>query len=396
MFKKKFNNINFLVGGKIGRILITPYDLEVCKFLESLSKELEKKIYNKYADLKSLSFWCRKKNLEKLKSNFISEKLKKGKGLIFHITPSNVPTNFVYSLIFGLLTGNSNVIKVPSKKFEQVSIICSLINKILKKKRFKKVKKLINIIRYEKENDEFTKFLSSICDVRIIWGGSKTIKEIRKFPLQDRSSELTFADRYSLCLLDSKKIEKLNEFNLKLLVQRFYNDTYLFDQNACSSPHLILWMGNSSSFSRKRFWKTLSLYLEKKYNLPEKASYDKYNKLCNDVVNLRNFKSQEKFGNLIYTLLLNKLDEDVDKMRGKWGYFYEYKISNLNQIKKIINNKFQTLTYFGVEKKLLQTFVKNNLRGIDRVVPIGQALDISLNWDGIDINNALTRVIDIK
>ena len=232
--------------------------------------------------------------------------------------------------------------------------------------------------------------------MRIIWGGSKTIKAIRKFPLQERSSELTFADRYSLCLLDSKKIEKLNEFDLKLLVKRFYNDTYLFDQNACSSPHLILWMGNSSSFSRQRFWKTLSLYLEEKYNLPEKASYDKYNKLCNDVVNLKNFKSQEKFGNLIYTLLLNKLDEDVDKMRGKWGYFYEYKINNLNQIKKIINNKFQTLTYFGVEKKLLQTFVKNNLRGIDRVVPIGQALDISLNWDGIDINNALTRVIDIK
>ena len=94
--------------------------------------------------------------------------------------------------------------------------------------------------------------------------------------------------------------------------------------------------------------------------------------------------------------MLNKLDEDVDKMRGKWGYFYEYKINNLNQIKKIINNKFQTLTYYGIEKKLLQTFVKNNLRGIDRVVPIGQALDISLNWDGIDINNALTRVIDIK
>lgn len=396
MFEKKFDNINFLVGGKIERSLTSPYDVEVCKFLESLSKELEKKIYNKYADLKSLSFWCRKKNLEKLKSSFISEKLKKGKGLIFHITPSNVPTNFVYSLIFGLLTGNSNIIKVPSKKFDQVSIICNLINKILKIKRFKKVKKLINIIRYEKENDEFTKFLSSICDVRIIWGGSKTIKAIRKFPLQERSSELTFADRYSLCLLDSKKIEKLNEFDLKLLVQRFYNDTYLFDQNACSSPHLILWMGNSSSISRQRFWKTLSLYLEEKYNLPEKASYDKYNKLCNDVVNLKNFKSQEKFGNLIYTLLLNKLDEDIDKMRGKWGYFYEYKINNLNQIKKIINNKFQTLTYFGVEKKLLQTFVKNNLRGIDRVVPIGQALDISLNWDGIDINNALTRVIDIK
>ena len=140
-------------------------------------------------------------------------------------------------------------------------IICKLINKILKIKKFKKVKKLINILRYEKENDEFTKFLSSICDVRIIWGGSNTIKAIRKFPLQERSSELTFADRYSLCLLNSKKIEKLSQFDLKLLVQRFYNDTYLFDQNACSSPHLILWMGNSNSFSRQRFWKTLSRLL---------------------------------------------------------------------------------------------------------------------------------------
>ena len=61
-------------------------------------------------------------------------------GLIFHITPSNVPTNFAYSLIFGLLTGNSNFVKVPTKKFEEITIICEAINKILFKENIKKLK----------------------------------------------------------------------------------------------------------------------------------------------------------------------------------------------------------------------------------------------------------------
>ena len=45
---------------------------------------------------------------------------KLGLGLAFHITPSNIPTNFAYSLIFGLLSGNSNVVKVPSRNFTQI------------------------------------------------------------------------------------------------------------------------------------------------------------------------------------------------------------------------------------------------------------------------------------
>ena len=56
-----------------------------------------------YPDLKALSFWCRSKNILKLKNNFNSEKNRIGLGMIFHVTPANIPTNFAYSLIFGLL-----------------------------------------------------------------------------------------------------------------------------------------------------------------------------------------------------------------------------------------------------------------------------------------------------
>ena len=69
----------------------------------------------------------------------------------------------------------------------------------------------------------------------------------------------------------------------------------------------------------------------------------------------------------------------------------------MNKINFIINNKYQTLTYFGFKKEILKNFVlKNNLKGIDRIVPIGQSLDISLLWDGYDVLNILSRGIDIR
>ena len=97
-----------------------PYCNDVCKFLGDLSKKLDvKKMNQEFPDIKALSFWCRKANIENLKKKYISKETRLGLGIIFHITPSNIPTNFMYSLIFGLLTGNSNIVKVPSKKFKQ-------------------------------------------------------------------------------------------------------------------------------------------------------------------------------------------------------------------------------------------------------------------------------------
>lgn len=396
MFDKMFKNVDFLVGDKIFyNHSLYPYDKTVCEFLNKFSLELSKKKYNKYSDLKALSFWCRKSNIEKLKKNFNYNEIKKGKGLIFHVTPSNVPTNFVYSLIFGLVTGNSNIIKVPSKKFIQIDIICYILKKLTNSKKFNKIKKLITILRFKEKND-LMRYLSKICDVRIIWGGNKSIRTIREFPLQERAHELTFADRYSICLLNADEIKKLKNFDLKALVKNFFNDTYLFDQNACSSPHMILWKGKNTKSARKIFWLELSKLLKKSYIIPEKASIDKFSKFCVDTVKLNNIKFQERYENHIYTFFLGKLEKDIDTLKGKWGYFYEYEIKNFNKLNNIVGKKCQTLTYYGISKKILHSIFKKDIKGIDRVVPVGRALDMSLNWDGFDINNSLTRVIDIK
>ena len=391
--------IKFLVGNKeIKKISLSPYDKEVLDFLVDLSEDLNltKDIKN-YPDIKTFAFFCRNKNLIKLKKNFLvsSRDIRLGLGLIFHITPSNIPTNFAYSLIFGLLTGNSNIVKVPSRDFKQIDIISKSINKILSKK-YKRVKEMIKIVKY-KNNESFTKKISSICDARLIWGGDQSIENIRKYNLHASAIDLTFADRYSLCIIDTKKFLKAKYDNLTRIVERFYNDTYVADQNACSSPHMVLWLGKKSHKAKSKFWEELSKLVEKKYNLTHDAAIEKYTELCKKIINDKNVKSFRTYTNNVYTVVLKNLNGSLDTYRGKWGFFYEYDIKKLEQIKKYINKKFQTLTYFGVEKVDLKDFIiKNKLQGIDRIVPVGQALDIGFYWDGYDINNILTRVVDIR
>ena len=390
--------IEYLVGNKnLKSISRRPYNDLVCNFICELSKILiNHSSCSDYPDIKTLAFWCRKKNIDILKSNFSTNQIRVGLGLVFHITPSNVPTNFAYSLLFGLLTGNSNIIKVPSKKFEQIRIICDCIKKTLRKKKYTKLKENITIVRYS-DCVQFTDKISSLCDARLIWGGDKSINEIRKSQLNPRSRDIAFSDRFSLCVIDAKSIIKLDQYGLDRVVEKFYNDTYLVDQNACSSPHLIVWLGDKDSKVRNIFWNQLYKYVLKKYKLPQIASIDKYTKLCEDLINFQNIKKYKKYTNLLHVVTLKKLDFNINQLRGKWGYFYECNLKNLDYLAKFIDRSCQTLTYIGVKKDILKKFViENNLKGIDRIVPTGQGLSMNFYWDGYDINQTLSRIIDLK
>ena len=306
------NNIKYLVGSKDISLKSTiPYSKILCEFLDFFSNKLN--AYSRikeFPDLKTLAFWCRKKNILKFSKNMEPAEIRLGLGLIFHITPSNIPTNFAYSLIFGLINGNSNIVKVPSKKFEQIDIICEVLKKVLNLNKFKSIKKLISIVSY-KDNDNYTRKISSICNARVVWGGDKSVASIRQFPLMERAIDISFADRYSFCVINLKKFSNLNKYQLKTLVDRFFNDTYLVDQNACSSPHLVVWLGKNDMKIREKFWKTLLDTVKKKYDLTESASLHKYNQLCENILKLKNLKNQINYENYILTNHLTSLDNNV-------------------------------------------------------------------------------------
>ena len=389
-------SIKYLVGNKkISNQPSVPFGTNELKFLDDFSKIIksDKSTKNK-SDILSFSFWCRKKNLAKLSNDIINKNLKVGIGLIFHITPSNVPTNFLFSLILGLITGNSNIIKVPQREFDEINIICNCLNKALRKN--KKIQNRIAVVRYD--DDFFTRKFSSICDGRMIWGGDNTIKNLRKIETKPRNRDINFADRYSFAIINAEQILKLDQNKLLNLTNNFFNDTYKFDQNACTSPHLIAWYGNKNkiSLAKNKFWNSLYKIVKNKYKITNFVANDKLNELYKLSIENDKLGKLTSHENMIYRFQFDKVPLNNDKIRGKWGIFFETEIKSFSKLNNFVNEKYQTLTYFGFSKKVLENlFLKYEFRGIDRIVPVGSSMNLSLIWDGYDLKNILTRNIEI-
>ena len=393
-------NIEYLVGKKAKlNFVLEPFSTQIINFLDDLSKLLDNKFNNKnFPDLKALSFFCRKNNILNLRDKHQNkDSIRFGLGLLFHITPSNIPTNFAYSLIFGLINGNSNVVKVPTKKFDEIKIICKSINHILNKKKHLQIKNMITVVRYNSTDQLLTKNFSAICDARLIWGGDKTITDIKKFETKAKNIDIPFSDRYSISLINSENFLKLPDYKVKNLIKNFYNDTYAVDQNACSSPHIILWKGKFITKAKKFFWNHLSKLVIEKYNSPLISTVDNYSKLVTELIKNKNIHSFKKFNKSLYVITLKKIYPNFFIEKTKWGFFYECNIDNLRNINQVVNRNLQTLTYFGFSRKFIKNFFeKNNFKGIDRIVPFGQALNINLIWDGYDLTKILSREIDIR
>jgi hypothetical protein len=374
-----------------------PFNNQSIDFLNDFSKELKKKkkIY-KFPDLIYLIFWTSYKKIGEAKKKFLSGNIRLGRGLIFHICPSNVPTNFIYSFFFGLLSGNSNIVKVPSKVFPEKNIILSTINKLFKKKKYLDLKNSNFFIQYD-EKIENTQKISSICDGRVIWGGDKTINEVRKIWIPERAIELTFADRYSLSILNLNKLRKTKDHEIKLIAKKFFYDSYMMNQSACNSPHFVFWVGKKNNNLRQKFWKELNYIAEQKFILDESVVLNKYSNLIKNMIDQKNFQNIKLFKNNLYVVNPNKNIKNIENIRGVGGIFFQKNIASMIELKKFITKKCQTVTYFGLNKKQIESFVlKNNLFGIDRVVPIGKALDINLVWDGYDMIDSLSRTITLE
>ena len=374
-----------------------PFNNQSINFLSDFSKELkkEKKIY-KFPDLIYLVFWASYKKIGEAKKKFLSRNIRLGRGLIFHICPSNVPTNFIYSFFFGLLSGNSNIVKVSSKVFPEKNIILSTINKLFKKKKYLGLKNSNFFIQYD-EKIENTQKISSICDGRVIWGGDKTINEVRKIWIPERAIELTFADRYSLSILNLNKFKKIKDHEIKLIAKKFFYDSYMMNQSACNSPHFVFWVGKKNNNLQQKFWKELNYIAEQKFILDESMVLNKYSNLIKNMIDQKNFQNIKLFKNNLYVVNPNKNIKNIENIRGISGIFFQKNIASIIELKKFITKKCQTVTYFGLNKKQIESFVlKNNLFGIDRVVPIGKALDINLVWDGYDVIDSLSRIITLE
>lgn len=391
-------SIKFLVGdamilSNMGRVKALPvFDDKVLAFLDALSKSLlGNQALRSRPDVVAFAFWIRKKNLEKLGCGYRESGHILGRGLAFHITPANIPVQFAVSLVYGLLSGNGNVVRLSDHEFEEVNILCAAINQILQMREFEQLRQYICVVRYG-HDDSVTEYLSGICDARLIWGGDRTIRAIKRFAPPPRAVELCFADRDSFAVIDA---DRYLASDTAVLARDFFIDTYYVDQNACSSPRLVVWLGERTEEAKHVFWQAL-LRETADYELSPVAGSEKLLQFCLFAAGHPD-ASRITHGNKLIRVELTKLDDDVLDSKSNMGYFFEYTAKSLAEIVPLFRKSCQTVSYYGIDEDQLWRLVQENgVKGVDRIVPLGHTQDLSLIWDGFDVIGSLSRIVSVQ
>jgi hypothetical protein len=228
--------------------------------------------------------------------------------------------------------------------------------------------------------------LSRRADVRVIWGGDATIDTIRTLPLAPHATELLFGDRFSFAVMRGDGNGDHDE-----LARGLFNDAYWFDQRGCSSPRLLVGVGPGAWPAIDALFDALRAEIaRRRYELELGAVLAKrtyaYGALADRPV--RRFR---ELGNELTVLELDTL-AGFDRTHPGAGLFYAAVVDSLDGLADLVVRKDQTMTISGFEASEVAAFVRAvNGRGIDRIVPFGQALTFGRVWDGYDLLAELTR-----
>ena len=395
--QQHFDGVTYVLGGaeseaRMADVRPLPiFSEEAVAFLTAFSARILADTEAKaYPDVVTLGFWCRPAALRQMQKLYDAERHRLGRGIVFHIAPSNVAVNFAYSCLAAFLAGNASIVRLPSKDFPQVDVLCRIFTETLAE--FPALFPYFLFVCYG-HVQEVNEYYSRMCQTRVIWGGDTTIGAIRCAVLPPRANEITFADRHSLAVIDAPAY--LAAEKKGRIAQDFYNDTYLSDQNACTAPHFVVWLGTAEKVkaAQEVFWSTLHALVRERYTLQGVQTVDKLTQLYRLGVHAAAQQIPME-DNLITRVCVAELTEELAAYKEGSGFFIEYWAQELAEIRPLCGISCQTLSYYGVElDSLLRAVLSMRPAGVDRIVPMGRTMDFALVWDGVDLIRTMSRVI---
>lgn len=363
-------------------------------FLDTLSQKIIGNPSAKvFADLSTFAFFCRKRNLCQSVKEIKNSNLKSGWGWVIHIAPSNVAMNFAYSFLFGFLSGNTNIVRLPSRHWPQVDILINLFDQVLGYEEFADLRDTFIFIRTEHDSP-WLKAAIRKCDGLMVWGGDETVETFRSVSKIPRCVEMYFPNRKSILFLNATEFNALSTKQKRNLAERFYNDTYIVDHNACSSPQTIYWIGFKQEIESARsvFWnEIIAVNKIKNFILDPVARIDRYLDVMGQVVNTGKSFVLDQWALDIWTQNNSKPDQIF-----RLGRFNEIYADELATAIEHLPRGVQTLTYFGFQKETLYGYCTKVMSLPDRVVPVGRALDIGFIWDGVNVLERFSKYTSLR
>lgn len=392
-------HVDTLVAELTGSPTMRPFDERALDVAEHLGRSLL--AMRDEPACVTLGYWLRRASLERMRRALDpatpAASLRVPRGTVLHITPANVDTVFVHSWVLAMLAGNRSIVRLSSRTSTLRDRIVGAIAAVLAEADpdLRRANRLVTT----GHDDAVMAPLSAAADVRIVWGGDRTVEHIRSLPASPRGKDVIFPDRHSLAIIDADAVLRASDVEMAALGGSFFNDAYWFDQGACSSPRLIIWAAEEGvvdvDAARRRFHAAVGSAIRARGYAAQVGLA--ITKLATSLERAARGPAHiERDSNEATWVRIGDLG-DYDRASCGGGLFFEAVSTDLGaDLVRLVGARDQTAGCFGIDADRARSLaVSLNGQGIDRWVPIGRALEFDATWDGYDLLAELTRLVTI-
>ncbi|MBJ6749867.1 LuxE/PaaK family acyltransferase [Geomonas anaerohicana] len=379
------------------------FSAEAVAFLDSLSRTIfSLRQEDDPPHFAALAFWLRRSNISRHVEQFCQTvgacEIAVPRGTAFHVAPSNVETIFLYSWALSLLAGNRNVVRIPQEVSPRMFTLLQAMRDLAQDARWSGIAETNRFLSYPRD-DSCNRYFSERADLRIIWGGDATALHFRALPGKAAVKDVVFCDKVSFCVVQAERYLRLSDEEVNEAARLFHNDAYQFDQKACSSPQIVYFAGNREAChdASSRFWRALREKAPPGGTGNDTSAMDKLVFGYQTAVRARGAhwpRGIPDAGPVVMRVEKGAISDLPATCGG--GFFFECFVTDLEELASLVQRNAQTLTYLGLTTEEIRA-VGSVLcaTGIERVVPVGKALDFAPVWDGYVLFSELTKRVSI-
>lgn len=367
---------------------------ETLQYCQALSESLlQDPACRPLPELIAFGFWLRRSAMQQLLQPYQQSGLSyKPIGLVLHNTPANVDTLFAYSAVLSLLCGNVNLVRLSNNAGPAALVLTEKIKGLAA--QYPAVNARLQLFRCPHQALEV---LYPRLDGRVLWGSDDSIQAQRRQLTSPHCRDLLMTHKFSLALFGAAELASATDSNLQSLIERFARDNLTYAQQACSSAKAVIWLGTAeqTAQARQRFWPAFQQYAGTVTGpLNDSQSYQALANAQQLIIN-GCAHHHEQAGSL-QLLTAETLHDELTELHQGCGLFVEVQLEKLPQLTSMLSNKIQTLSHAGIRIEELHQWFDTVCIGIDRLVPVGSALNFSPLWDGQDLVLALSRQIRVS
>jgi Acyl-CoA reductase (LuxC) len=348
----------------------------------------------------ALAYWLRRSSIDRLADGFNQRQQLEPDtvfvpaGRVFHVAPGNVDTVFVYSWALAYLCGNQNIVRVSGDQSEILSTTLHILAELMDGDA--ELAAGNRFVTYG-HDQTISAELSAWATHRVVWGGDDTVSTFRGLPLSPHASERAFGSKFSYSVVSAEAMRDATAETMAKVAGGFFNDIFWFDQMACSSPHLIVWVGTPSvtDAAIDRFHGALAQEIERRgYRGAPSSAVHRLNyvfdKACDTELRV-SLDDREFLG-----IRLGEGEAWRKEICGA-GLFTHVRADRLESVASLASQRDQTVTHFGFSRDELRSLAGiAGPKGVDRFVPVGEALAFDAIWDGFDLIGDFVRRVTVR